>query len=372
MDETRYVIKTLDEIFDFSISTNGGLTKTFVNKHKGTIPVYGASQNMSTPSYGFIQDGLENIKYFDNCLTYNKDGTSGLVFFRKGHFTVSEKVVPLVIFDKYKSQLDYNYLKYAIENESRKQTYTFSNKATKITFKNLKIRIPVDSQGEFDISRQQFLAQRYKDIENKRFILQQRLKEIKEISVRLPKDNSVLWEDVKCSYLFIPTNGNSIYTKEYCKNHKGTIPLYSGNTEGVFDMVDSYDYDGDYLTWAKDGLAGYMMLHTEKFSLTGHRGILLPTNKCINVDLKYIKYLLEPIFRKNKKGREGELGKNEYTTLNSNMINNIKDTIPMPITFKGSFDLKKQKELATKYEQIENIKIQLTEKLKELTCININ
>lgn len=74
-------------------------------------------------------------------------------------------------------------------------------------------------------------------------------------------------------------------------------------------MVDSFDYDGEYLTWAKDGLAGYMMLHSGKFSLTGHRGILIPTDNCQNIDLTYIKYVLEPIFRANKKGREGDLGK---------------------------------------------------------------
>lgn len=93
MVKGRFVKKTIHEIFDFSISTNSGLTKSFVNSHKGTVPVYGASQDLSIPSYGYIQDGLEGIKYFDDCLTYNKDGASGLVFFRKGHFTISEKVV---------------------------------------------------------------------------------------------------------------------------------------------------------------------------------------------------------------------------------------------------------------------------------------
>lgn len=43
MSETRFITKALHEIFDFSISTNSGLTKTFVNSHQGTVPVYGAS-----------------------------------------------------------------------------------------------------------------------------------------------------------------------------------------------------------------------------------------------------------------------------------------------------------------------------------------
>lgn len=371
MVKGRFVKKTIHEIFDFSISTNSGLTKSFVNSHKGTVPVYGASQDLSIPSYGYIQDGLEGIKYFDDCLTYNKDGASGLVFFRKGHFTISEKVVPLVIFEDIRNQLDCNYLKYAIENESRKQEYTFSNKATKITFKNIEIKIPILDDGTFDLSKQITLAQKYKEVEEKRLSLINRLDEIKDIAFRLPKDKNIKWAEVKCSFLFKPTNGNSIYTKEYCKNHAGDIPLYSGNTEGSFDMVDSFDYDGEYLTWAKDGLAGYMMLHSGKFSLTGHRGIRIPTDNCQNIDLTYIKYVLEPIFRANKKGREGDLGKNEYTTLNSDMIKKMKDTIPIPILDNGSYDIEKQKELAIKYEKLENIKLELMNKIIELTNIVI-
>lgn len=184
-----------------------------------------------------------------------------------------------------------------------------------------------------------------------------------------PSEETVSFASVKPYDLFTPKNGNSIYTKEYCKEHKGSIPLYSGNTEGVFDMVDTYDYDGEYLTWAKDGLAGYMMLHNGKFSLTGHRGILIPKENCVNIDLKYVKYVLEPIFRANKKGREGDLGKNEYTTLNSDMIKKMKDTIPIPIKEDGSFDLDKQKELAKKYEQIDEIKKTLSEKIEDLIKI---
>ena len=215
MAKERFVIKPIHKIFDFSISTNSGLTKSFVNSHKGTVPVYGASQDLSMPSYGYIQDGIEGIKYFDDCLTYNKDGASGLVFFREGHFTISEKVVPLVVFDEIRNQLDGNYLKYAIENETRKQEYTFANKATKITFKNIEIKIPVLNDGTYDLSKQITLAQKYKEVEEKRVSLLKRLDEFKDIAFRLPKDNNIKWDEVKCSSLFTPTNGNSIYTKEY-------------------------------------------------------------------------------------------------------------------------------------------------------------
>ncbi|PBC73862.1 N-6 DNA methylase [Fibrobacter intestinalis] len=171
--------------------------------------------------------------------------------------------------------------------------------------------------------------------------------------------------------LFTPKNGNSDLTTAYCAKHKGIYPVYSGNTQGEFAKIDSYDYEGEYLTWAKDGLAGLMMYHNEKFSLTGHRGILKPTEACKNIDLKYIKYIIEPIFRKNIKGRQGDLGKNEYTTLNSDMIKKMKDKINIPIKEDGSFDLEMQKEIASKYEQIEMIKKNLSEKITKLMNVNI-
>ena len=105
----------------------------------------------------------------------------------------------------------------------------------------------------------------------------------------------------------------------------------------------------------------------EYFALT-----LIPTDICQNIDLKYIKYVLEPLFRAHKKGREWDLGKNEYTTLNSDMIKKITETIPIPIKDDGSFDIKMQKELASRYEQIDEIKTELAQHIISLTDITIN
>ena len=81
--------------------------------------------------------------------------------------------------------------------------------------------------------------------------------------------------------------------------------------------------------------------------------------------------MLESVFRANKKGREGDLGKNEYTTLNSHMIKTMKDTIPIPVQDDGSFDLEQQKMLALKYEKINKIKKELIHKVSKLININV-
>lgn len=164
------------------------------------------------------------------------------------------------------------------------------------------------------------------------------------------------YTEVPLTYLFTPANGDSRYTKTYCAAHHGEYPIFSGNTAGPYDHIDSYDYDGEYLTWAKDGLAGYLMVNSGKFSITGHRGILLPADDCKDIDLAYIKHILEPVFRAAKKGRQGDLGKNEYTTLNIAMIRSIKTPLKIPVTGSGAFDLEAQKRLAAKYAKADAIK----------------
>lgn len=179
------------------------------------------------------------------------------------------------------------------------------------------------------------------------------------------------YAEVLISDLFVPQNGSSTYTKEWCQEHQGDIPLFSGNTFGPFDHIDVADYDGEYITWAKDGLAGYTMYHNGKFSLTGHRGILIPKGDHSQLDVQYLRLMIEPIFRKNIKGRLGINGKNEYTTLNSVMINGITEKVKIPVTTDGAYDLAKQKELAQKHLDIKNKKAGLLEKVGKLAKAKI-
>ena len=57
-------------------------------------------------------------------------------------------------------------------------------------------------------------------------------------------------------------------------------------------------------------------------------------------------------------------GKNEFSKLTPNMIK--KSLIPIPVLEDETFDLEAQKQLALKYQQIEDIKRNLYEKVKNL------
>ena len=111
MSEIEYRSIALEEIFDFNVTSNGSiLTKTFVQKNKGNIPVYGSTMIESEVSYDYIKDNVEGIKYFDDCLTINRNGSAGYIFYRKGRFCINSDVTPLVLYEKYKGEIDLNYV----------------------------------------------------------------------------------------------------------------------------------------------------------------------------------------------------------------------------------------------------------------------
>lgn len=155
--------------------------------------------------------------------------------------------------------------------------------------------------------------------------------------------------------LFYIVRGNGKYTRSYVQGHKGDYPLFSGNTFGEFARIDSYDYDTLALSWAIDGLAGYIMVHKAPFSATNHRGVLIP--KSPNLDLDYVKAVLEPVFRELKKGREGDNGENEYTSLPPFMIRSV--SIPMPVDEEGIILLSEQQRIAKQLDSLSSVKEQV-------------
>lgn len=373
----------LEEIIDFSKSTtNGGFfTKKLINANKGEIPVYGASKDENEVGYGYVQDNLilkgkngKNIvvKYFEDCLTWNIDG-SVAVFYRKGRFSLSEKVIPLILFEEFKNIIDLEYLQISISQSKEINNFGFSNKAGKKKLREIVIKIPTKNNGEFDLKAQKEIVKKFKVL----FSQQERLLEHKEklenSLIEADFTNAYPYTEVLISDLFVPCNGETKYTKAFCNNHKGEFPVYSGNTKEAFAYIDSYDYDAKYITWCGDGLAGFIEVFDGKFSITNHRGILIPKNTTdiYNLDLDYLKFILEPIFRKNIKGRIGHNGQNEYTSLKPNAINKIKQNIRIPVKHDGSFDLKAQREIAKKFKKVEEIKKVICNKIIELTKTKI-
>lgn len=371
MPDVSFKKVKLSKIFDFSKTSNGSfLTKSYVDSNKGNIPVYGTSLNKEEVGYGYIKGDIDKVKYFSDCLTINRNGSAGKVFYREGMFTINSDVTPLVPLEEISKEVWLPYLAVAIENITFNK-FSWGKKAGKNALKEIEIIIPINKNGKYDISKQRGLAQKYELLEQRKKQLLRKVQDLSDIDVIFDK-GGVEYKMMPITKLFTPKGGSMKYSKKWCNENRGEYAVYSGSTTETFSYINEFSYSGDYLTWVIDGLAGYIMRVEGEFSITCHRGILIPTQNCKNIDLDYIKYMLEPIFRRRIRGRMGINGKNEYTALKPTHIIKFNDKIPIPVDSDGKFDIRKQQELAEKYTTVEQTKKYLLNKVHELVEISID
>ena len=84
-----------------------------------------------------------------------------------------------------------------------------------------------------------------------------------------------------------------VYSKEYLRDNPGTYPVYSSQTanDGVLGKIDSFDYNGEYLTWTTDGAYAGTIFHRKgKFSITNVCGLI--TLNSNNIILRFLYYWL--------------------------------------------------------------------------------
>lgn len=114
-----------------------------------------------------------------------------------------------------------------------------------------------------------------------------------------------------------------VMSKQYLREHVGKFPVFSSQTAngGVFGYIDSYDYDGEYLTWTTDGAnAGSVFYQNGKFSITNVCGLVKAKSNRINI--KYAYYYLAKNAKQYVSSGMGN------PKLMSNVMGNIK--IPLP------------------------------------------
>ncbi|MGD2433010.1 restriction endonuclease subunit S [Bacillus velezensis] len=351
-------VKIID-IFD-DCPSDKTLTREKIQNLKGKYSVYTAT----------IGKPFGKVNFYNNtkpALLVVNDGAAGSTYIvEEEYYTLGKHITGLTLKKEYKDCILLKYVQIVAE-----PLFILKNKSQgrgnlpKQDIMNVKIPIPIDNRGNYDLSKQRELANKYKIIEDQKEKLIKKKNEIEAIQITFVQDMKTV--NVKFNDLFKLKRGKVI-SKEMIHNNAGEYPVYSTQVDRIFGHLNSYMYDGEFLLWNTDGLAGYIKHVKGKFSFTNIVGIMLYQKNVdkSNLDLRYIKNYLEPIFRSNVKGRMGENGKNEYTKLNSTMIKELDITIPIPIKTDGSFDLETQKKLSDKIELVENQKKILIEKLELL------
>ena len=96
------------------------------------------------------------------------------------------------------------------------------------------------------------------------------------------------WERRAVWQLFQIGRGK-VTSHEYIANHPGPFPLYSSqtNNDGVMGYIDTYMFEGDFLTWTTDGAhAGTVFRRSGKFNCTNVCGTLYPKTR---LDLDFMR-----------------------------------------------------------------------------------
>ena len=81
-----------------------------------------------------------------------------------------------------------------------------------------------------------------------------------------------------------------VISKDYLQNNAGIYPVYSSQTanNGELWQINTYDYNGNYLTWTTDGAyAGTIFKRKGCFSITNVCGLIALTSELVNLDYLY-------------------------------------------------------------------------------------
>ena len=137
--------------------------------------------------------------------------------------------------------------------------------------------------------------------------------------VRLPGFEGE-WIEYQVGEICTLTRGRVISKKEMEENI-GIYPVYSSQTsnEGKIGSIDTYDFDGEYVTWTTDGAnAGTVFYRNGKFNCTNVCGVLKLKRE--DIDARYLAYVLA-----------SNTGRYVVRHGNPKLMNNIMEIIPVKI-----------------------------------------
>lgn len=352
-------IKLSDKkLFDLFIGKR--LLKRDLIKIKGTIPVYSA--NVFNPIANTNKSNITDFK--NNFVIWGIDGGFEFNFIKKNmKFTTTDHCGTIRI--KNENILP-EYLITQLNSVKHKYGFDRSLRASLKNMKPIEIEIPVDENGNWDVITQKNILDKFSLITELRQSIKNKRNELKKLNVDIISQSEL--KEFPLTSLFSIEKGKGIFTKKYGNLNQGEYPVYSASNNSPLTFINSFVYDGEYLTWATNGFAGYIKIIDGKFSINADRGLLKPLVS--NLNINYIKYTLEPILRNLAKGRKGERGEDEFTKVYPTMLEKIK--LKLPVDKFGKIDLKSQNIIAKEYQKVEDIKLAIKIELDNIQNIEIN
>lgn len=175
--------------------------------------------------------------------------------------------------------------------------------------------------------------------------------------------------DVAVAEFFDGRNGHPRFVRNYVDKHPGEFPVYSASLEKPFGLIDSFDYEGDHLTWVMNGYGGRIQEVSGKFSANRDRGVLVPRHGVRVPCLTYLRYAMEPVFVAAAVGRRVDGRRNDYTKLYPPAA--LEQRIPIPVDQRGDYDYLKMDELGAKLRRIEVAQAAVRRALEEVLAARV-
>ena len=358
MLDINFTLVPLGTIF-CSRRGNSKLTKKYCNHHKGEYEVY-----TGTTIGTFAK--IDTYEYSEPTLTYTTDGEyAGTVkLIEDDYYSIgAHRAILTPLSDCISLKYFEHILSPIFMNAVRKGDVP---SLSWNSIKTIAVPVPTDENGSYSIKSQRKLAEIYDFLKQYRYMLLSKVRELNGCYLSID-DNDVEYESVPIKKIFDYQRGKSC-TRKYCDSHKGPYPVWSANNTEPLSHIDTYDYDGEYITLSRNGFAGKTKILTGRFSINEDRFLLVPKDE--NISIPYMSYALEPIFRAACRGRSGHNGENEFTKLSFAVLDTL--SVKVPVAENGLYDFEMQERIAQRYNAAYEVKNKIVDSLMELVNASIN
>ncbi|WQV64475.1 restriction endonuclease subunit S [Helicobacter pylori] len=254
--------------------------RDYKNFKLGNIPVYGSGGYMLS---------INNFLHNGESVCIGRKGTIDKPIYLNGKFWVVDTLFYSYSFKK--SIPKFIFYAFSIIKWSNYNEATGVPSLTKMTISNIQIPLP-------PLNEQIAIANILSGLDHYLYTLDALIlkKESVKKALRIKMLNQILAsngvEFKKIGEICLIKRGRVIAKKILQEN--GKYPVYSSQTlnNGILGFIDTYDFDGEFLTWTTDGAyAGSVFYRNGRFSITNVCGLLQVIQD--NIIHKYLYYILQ-------------------------------------------------------------------------------
>ena len=196
------------------------------------------------------------------------------------------------------------YMALALQVEGEFERFSRSNRASTQRISNLVIQIPSVAAQQKVVDEIEVID---KKISDEQAIISEQSEKVKSKFTEMFDLENFILDETTSKYKLMAIGSicedgrGRVISNDYIVANHGEYPVYSSQTtsEGIFGYINTYDFEGEYITWTTDGVnAGTVFYRNGKFNCTNVCGTLKAKDHSM-VNMKYLAYILGKIAYKH-------------------------------------------------------------------------